>query len=57
MNLIGEHIDYCGYGVCPMALEQDILLAISAQNGSSTLTLANLEKNYPDYECDLNDFT
>ena len=29
---LGEHIDYCGYAVFPMALEQDIVFAVSSNN-------------------------
>ena len=37
VNLIGEHIDYCGYGVHPMAIEQDILVAVTYSNGIDIL--------------------
>lgn len=53
VNLIGEHIDYCGYGVCPMALRQDISLAVSVLN-EPLLKLANTNASYKDFECDVN---
>lgn len=45
VNLIGEHIDYCGYSVLPMAIEQNILAAVSV-NKSGTIQLANTNPLY-----------
>ena len=40
VNLIGEHIDYCDGFVLPFALEQNIIIAASA-NDSSNVRLAS----------------
>ncbi|KZC08294.1 PREDICTED: N-acetylgalactosamine kinase [Dufourea novaeangliae] len=54
VNLIGEHIDYCGYAVCPMAIEQDILVAV-AVSPDNEIRLTNLDSKYKDFQCDFKD--
>lgn len=57
VNVIGEHIDYCGYAVLPMTIEQDVVIACST-NDRSELRFGNVsESQYPDHTCPVEDFT
>lgn len=44
VNLIGEHIDYCGFSVLPMAIEQEIVLAVGF-NDSDVIKLINFDSD------------
>ncbi|PIA52431.1 hypothetical protein AQUCO_01000361v1 [Aquilegia coerulea] len=50
VNLIGEHIDYEGYSVLPMAIRQDTIIAIrkhdNAGESSKVLRIANVNDKY-----------
>ncbi|ORX71428.1 Galactokinase [Linderina pennispora] len=41
VNIIGEHIDYCGFPVFPMAIVPDCLIAVKVTDGSA-VKLANI---------------
>jgi len=56
VNLIGEHIDYCGYDVLPMAVEKDILFAVKVVRPSESrniIQLCNTESTFTPIQLDL----
>lgn len=44
VNIIGEHIDYCGYSVLPAALDQDFIMAYVVSDDDK-ITLNNIDKD------------
>lgn len=54
--MIGEHIDYCGYAVLPMAIEQNILAAVSVSD-SQTIQLTNTDPKYTDFTVSVDGIT
>ncbi|XP_017485096.1 PREDICTED: N-acetylgalactosamine kinase [Rhagoletis zephyria] len=55
VNIIGEHVDYCGYPVLPMAIDQCILLAVGQNAENTFLQIRNVEATYyENFKCDLN---
>lgn len=46
VNLIGEHIDYSGYGVLPMAIERDVVQAVATRSDSTLVYITNINTKY-----------
>ncbi|GFG35106.1 hypothetical protein Cfor_01402 [Coptotermes formosanus] len=56
VNLIGEHVDYCGYSVLPMAIQYDIVMAVKPIS-EPQLQLTNTDSSHSDFQCDINSFS
>ncbi len=52
VNLIGEHVDYSGYAVLPMAIEQDVAMACRVQALDAPINISNTNPKYHDYQAD-----
>lgn len=56
VNLIGDHIDYCYFSVLPMALDVDVIAAVSKKAaGDNSVTIANTNQQFQEETFDLPD--
>ena len=46
MLFTGEHIDYCGYAVLPMAIEQDVIIAVGVNKASCDIVMNNTNTTF-----------
>ncbi|CAF3789178.1 unnamed protein product [Adineta steineri] len=56
VNLIGEHIDYCGYSVLPMAVDQDIV-SIFATTDDNEVHISNTDQSFKEGSFDIANFS
>ncbi len=52
VNLIGEHVDYSGFSVVPMAIEDHTLIAVGLGaecEGDDVISLSNVDPQWPDH--------
>ena len=55
VNLIGEHIDYHGYSVLPMALQtQDVIIAVGIASSGTVSKVSNVNPKYETGSLDIN---
>ncbi len=54
VNLIGEHTDYNGYPVLPIAIERDIVVAVAPSNNKA-IEISNTESRFADRSFDLSE--
>eukprot|EP00958_Prasinococcus_capsulatus_P000441 scaffold38_cov415-Prasinococcus_capsulatus_cf.AAC.6 len=56
VNLIGEHIDYEGYPVLPMAIEKDTIVAIASTTDTTNIELVNVDgRKFPGVQMDVDE--
>ena len=48
-------MDYCGFPVLPIAIQQDVVIAGRTDETDRKLTVSNADSSFPEYSCNIRD--
>ena len=51
VNLIGEHVDYCGFPVLPISIKQDVMIAARRDGDTREITITNSDAKFEEFSC------
>ena len=51
VNIIGEHVDYCGFPVLPISIKHDVVIAARTDPQNRNITITNCDEAFEEISC------